>query len=58
MFFTRFAFISIISIFMATSCTLSFTNIASDGQASDMVDEEQKADGRADAVLDIPSTTL
>ncbi len=58
MFFTRFAFISIISMFLATACTLSLNNISTEGQASDVLDEEQSADVKVDPVLTIPPTVL
>lgn len=58
MIFFRFAFISIISFFAVTSCTLSFNNISTEGQASDVVDEDQHADAKVDPVLTIPATAL
>lgn len=58
MFFMRFSFISIISLFAFTSCTLSFNNISTEGQASDVVDEDQQADAKVDPVLTIPASLL
>ena len=40
------------------SCTLSFQNISTNGKASDIVDENQKADGSIDADISLPIKAL
>lgn len=40
-------------LFLLTSCTLSFTNIDTHGTASDVIDEDQKADAKVDPTLNI-----
>lgn len=40
------------------SCTFSFNNIATEGKASDVLDEQQSPDITADPVLDIPATSI
>lgn len=47
----------LILIFL-TSCTLSFNNISTKGQATDVLDEEQSADAKVDPVLTIPPTII
>lgn len=47
----------VLSMFVS-GCTLSFQNISTHGMASDLVDEEQSADLKAEPVLSVPPTIL
>jgi hypothetical protein len=44
--------------FLTSSCTLSFTNVSTYGEASDVVDSEPKNNPTIDTALSIPATAL
>lgn len=54
----KYTLISIIASISVCGCTLSFNNISTEGQASDVLEEKQSADGKVDPVLNIPTNPL
>lgn len=47
--------IKIIFLCMLTSCTLSLSNISTEGKASDVIDEDMKADADISPDVNIPA---
>ncbi len=45
-------------ILSLTSCTLSFTNVMTDGTASDVVDSDPHTDAKVDSKLTVPLKAL
>ena len=48
----------ITSLCVLNGCTLSFQNVMTSGEASDVVDSDPSTDAKVDATLDIPALPL
>ncbi len=46
--------ISILALFLLTSCTISLQNISTNGKASDLVDDQFETDPEVSTDLEIP----
>jgi len=51
-------FFGLLGISCLTGCTLSFTNVMTDGTASDVVDSDPRTDAKVDSKLTIPAKLM
>lgn len=43
---------------MLTACTISFSNVSTHGKATDVIDEDQKADADVSPEVSIPASVM